>query len=126
MIVIRVRYVETDQMGVVHHSSYVQYLEVARIEFLRGKGFIYKEIEENGILLPVLNLEIKYIYPAFYDDLLHIEVIISEIKGARIFFEYKIFNEGRLISTAKTTLAFISKKSKKPIVCPDWFYRLLF
>jgi len=126
MIVIRVRYIETDQMGVVHHSSYIQYLEVARIEFLRGKGFIYKEIEEKGVLLPVLNLEIKYIYPAFYDDLLHIEVIISEIKGARIFFEYKIFNEGRLISTAKTTLAFISKKSKKPIACPDCFYRLLF
>ncbi len=126
MIVIRVRYVETDQMGVVHHSSYVQYLEVARIEFLRGKGVIYKEIEEKGVLLPVLNLEIKYIYPAFYDDLLHIEVIIQEIKGARIFFEYKIFNEVKLISSAKTTLAFISKKSGKPILCPDWFYRLLF
>lgn len=115
----RVRYGETDQMGYCYYGNYAQFLEIGRVECLRSLNFSYKVLEDNGILLPVLDLNIKYIKPAFYDDLLTIETKISSLPKARIEFTYQIFNEANeLITTATTTLVFISKDTMKPIQCP--------
>ena len=119
---IRVRYGETDQMSFVYYGVYAQYYEVGRVELLRSLGVTYKELEEMGYALPVVNLNIKYKKPAFYDDELTIETTVTEIPRARINFEYKTFNaEGVLLNEAKTTLVFINKNTMKPCAAPDDF-----
>lgn len=118
-IEIRVRYSETDQMGYVYYGNYAQYFEVARVESLRSLGITYKDMEEEGIILPVLDFSIKYFRPAYYDDLLTIKVKIPSIPGARINFEYETFNvKGVLLNKAVTTLAFINKHTNKPCPAP--------
>ena len=89
----RVRYSETDQMGYCYYGNYAQFLEIGRVEALRHLGFRYKDMEEQGILLPVLDFQIKYISPAKYDDLLTIETTIVAVEGTRIIFDYQIKNE---------------------------------
>jgi acyl-CoA thioester hydrolase len=112
---IRVRYAETDQMGFVYYGNYATYFEVARVEMLRSIGFTYKKLEEEGVLLPVLDYSIKYIRPAFYDDLLLIKTTIKEIPSARIRFYYETFNEkNELLNVADTTLVFVDKKTNRP------------
>ncbi len=123
---IRVRYAETDQMGYVYYGNYASYFEVARVETLRNLGFSYKAIEESGIILPVLSYSIKYIKPAFYDDLLTINVTIKEIPMARIKFDYETYNEkDELINVADTTLVFINKNTNKPCAAPADFLSAL-
>ena len=118
-IKLRVRYSETDQMGYVYYGNYAQYFEVARVEALRSLGITYKELEEEGILLPVLEFTIRYIKPAYYDDQLTIKVRIPVLPKARIFFEYETFNEsGELLNNAATTLVFINKSTGKPCSAP--------
>jgi acyl-CoA thioester hydrolase len=123
---IRVRYAETDQMGYVYYGNYASYFEVARVETLRNLGFTYKAIEESGIILPVLTFSIKYIKPAYYDDLLSIRVAIKEIPMARIRFDYETYNEkDELINIADTTLVFINKSTNKPCPAPEDFMQAL-
>lgn len=107
-------------MGIVYHGNYAVYCEVARVEFFRQIGLPYKELEDSGIMLPVTELKMKYIKPAFYDDLLTIETSIPEIPtGVRIHFDYKIFNEKKeLLTEASSELAFISTSNKRPVRCP--------
>ena len=83
---IRVRYAETDKMGYVYYGNYAQYFEVGRVEGLRDLGLSYKKMEDEGILLPVVEFQIKYLKPAYYDDLLTIKTTITLVKGALIFF----------------------------------------
>ncbi|MEY4572361.1 MAG: hypothetical protein RLZ10_1594 [Bacteroidota bacterium] len=117
---LRVRYAETDQMGYCYYGNYAQYLELGRVEALRSLGFPYKDLEEQGIMLPVLDFHIKYLAPAKYDDLLTVKTIISEIAGTRIFFEYEIVNEeSKQIATASTTLVFVSKENMRPVKAPE-------
>ncbi len=119
---IRVRYAETDKMGYVYYGNYAQYFEVGRVEGLRSLGLSYKKMEEEGIMLPVLEYQIKYFKPAFYDDLLTIKTTIVEIKGARIYFEYETLNlENELLNKGTTTLVFVNMKTNKPCQPPDWF-----
>ena len=119
---IRVRYGETDQMGFCYYGNYAQFLEVARVEALRECGFSYKELEERGVLLPVRAYSIKYLLPAKYDDLLHIETKITKLEGVRIEFSYKISSDfGDLIATAETVLVFVDSVSMKPIAMPKEF-----
>ena len=113
-IEIRIRYGETDQMGFCYYGNYAQFLEVARVETLREQGISYKELEENGILLPVRNYSIKYIAPAKYDDIIQINTEISDIKNSQIIFKYSIYLEQKLIATAVTELVFVSKENYKP------------
>ena len=121
-IQIRVRYAETDQMGYVYYGHYAAYFEVARVEMLRSLGFSYKILEEEGIILPVLNYSIKYIRPAYYDDLLKIKTIIKDLPAARIRFDYETFNEkDELLNIADTTLVFVNKKSGRPGAPPKDF-----
>ena len=116
---IRVRYAETDQMGYCYYGNYAMYYEVARVETLREIGFNYKSLEEDGVLLPVIEFNIKYLKPAFYDDQLKITCKIPIIPTVRIKFEYETYNEKKeMINFGNTTLVFLNKISKKPVNCP--------
>ncbi|MFI5220657.1 MAG: acyl-CoA thioesterase, partial [Bacteroidia bacterium] len=107
----RVRYAETDRMGYVYYGNYATYFEVARVEALRTMGMTYKEMEDEGIILPVLEYSIKFLKPAFYDDLLTIKTVIKEMPAARIRFDYETYNQdGILLNIAETTLVFVDVK----------------
>tara|TARA_R110002167_G_scaffold7309_1_gene34601 strand:- start:297 stop:695 length:399 start_codon:yes stop_codon:yes gene_type:complete len=115
----RIRYSETDQMGVVYHGNYAQYLELARVEWLRSLGISYKSMEEGGIMLPVISLSINFLKPALYDDLITVKVILKKKPAVRIEFDYEITNEsGELLATANTVLVFMDMKRKRPTKCP--------
>jgi acyl-CoA thioester hydrolase len=112
---IRVRYAETDQMGYVYYGNYAMYFEVARVEALRAAGFSYKQMEDDGIIMPVLDLQTQFIKPGKYDELLTIKTTIPEMPGIRIKFEYEVVNEsGEMITKGLTTLTFLKKESHKP------------
>ena len=117
---IRVRYGETDQMGYVYYGNYALYYEVGRVELLRKLGISYKDLEQQGIGLPVLSLDIKYIKPARYDDLLTIKTSVLELPASRITFYYECKNQtGMLLNTGKVSLVFTDIKTGKPIRCPQ-------
>jgi acyl-CoA thioester hydrolase len=118
---LRVRYSETDKMGYCYYGVYAQYLEVGRTELMRKFGLSYKQIEDNGIMLPVLSLNIKYIKPAFYDDELIIRTIIPKMPSVRIEFNYEIYNQkSELLNIAETMLVFIDANTRKPTKAPSW------
>lgn len=109
---LRVRYAETDQMGVVYYGHYAQYLEVGRAETIRSLGYTYRELESSGILMPVTRLEIRYHRPARYDELLTIRTCLREPPGKHITFHGEIFNEeDRLLTTGQVTLAFYYRET---------------
>ena len=117
----RVRYGETDQMGVVYHGNYAQYLEMGRVEWLRAMGISYRSMEENGIMLPVISLQINYKKSAKYDDLITVETTLAKSPLVKIEFDYRILDEsGELLATANTVLAFMDMKTNKPTKCPDY------
>ncbi|MDD5705281.1 MAG: thioesterase family protein [Kiritimatiellae bacterium] len=112
---LRVRYAETDQMGVVWHGHYVQYFEAARTDALRANGGSYRALEASGIMMPVVELGISYHKPARYDDLLTIVTRVAEPPGARLRFDYEILNEAReQLVTGYTTLAFMDAATRRP------------
>lgn len=118
---VKVRYAETDQMGVVYHGNYPQYLEIARIDWLAEIGISYKQMEDEGVMLPVYDLNLRFKKSAEFDDDLRIETSLSEKPGVRIKFEYRIFNQrDELLTEAATTLVFMDSKSKRPIKCPQY------
>ncbi|WP_339609105.1 thioesterase family protein [uncultured Planktosalinus sp.] len=122
----RVRYAETDQMGVVYYGNYAQYFEMGRTEWLRKFGISYKWMEDNGILLPVIDLNVKFKQSACYDDLLTIKTELQKLPTVRIAFNYEIFNQkNELITTGSTTLVFVDKETKKPIMAPDYLLEKL-
>ena len=119
---LRVRYGETDQMGYVYYGNYPLYYEVARTEMIRKLGWPYKKIEESGVMLPVLTLNVKYIKPALYDDELTIKTIVRKLPSARIEFEYEVYNEkNELINKGDTSLVFVDMKTMKPTSAPQGF-----
>ena len=123
---IRVRYGETDQMGVVYHGNYAQYLEMGRIEWLRNLGISYKKMEADGIMLPVVSLSLNYKKSACYDDVIQVTTQLKKTPTAKIEFEYKIESEtGDLLTTAETTLVFINMKTNKPMRCPNFILERL-
>ena len=118
---IRVRYGETDQMGIVYHGNYAQYLEIGRIEWLRNLGISYKKMEERGIMLPVISLSINYKKSARYDDVIYVKTQLSKAPTATIEFDFEILNESREILTyAKVKLAFINMKTNRPTRCTKY------
>lgn len=123
---IRVRYGETDQMGVVYHGNYAQYLEQGRTEWLRELGFSYRWMEENNIRLPVTEIHIKYRLPARYDDVITVITSLQKIPTAKIVFFYEIFNQkNELLVTAETTLVFVDMRTQKIIRAPDYLIQKL-
>jgi acyl-CoA thioester hydrolase len=122
----RVRYSETDQMGVVYHGNYAQYLEMGRVEWLRSLGYSYKSMEENGIMLPVISLQLHFKKSATYDDLITVTTSLKKLPGVRIEFDYEIQDEkGQLLVTANTVLAFMDMKTKRPMRCPSYLLEQL-
>lgn len=116
---VKVRYAETDQMGVVYHGNYAQYLEIARIDWLEALGISYKKMEEEGVMLPVYDIRLTFKRSAKFDDTLKIETTLLKKPGVRIEFSYKIFNQNEeLLTEAETTLIFMDTQRNKPIKCP--------
>lgn len=124
---IRVRYAETDQMNVVYYGNYAQYFEVARAESIRNLGFTYKEMEAAGVMMPVVEMQTKYLRPAHYDDLLTIKTILRELpKDHKILFEHEVFNqEKKLLTLGKVTLYFVKIGSFEKTGMPDSLHNLL-
>ncbi len=123
---VRVRYSETDQMGVVYHGNYLPYFEIGRVEWLRDKGISYKELEESGIALPIVNITINYKKPARYDDLLKVITKLKFSSSVKIAFECKIENEnGELLTTADFILVFVDIKTGRPVAPPPQIETLL-
>lgn len=120
-IQIRVRYGETDQMGVVYHGNYALYLEMGRIEWLRKLGISYKSMEENGVMLPVVSLNINYKKSAVYDDVINVKTQLKNMPTAKIEFGYEITNaQGDILTLASTTLVFIDMKTNRPMKAPQY------
>ena len=118
---LRVRYGETDQMGVVYHGNYAQYFEVGRLEWLRALDISYKKMEEDGIILPVVSLSVKFKKSACYDDVINVKTQLVKLPTASIEFEYEITNEiGEVLATGNTVLAFINKSLNRPMRCPKF------
>ena len=118
---VRVRYAETDQMGVVYHGNYAQYSEMGRVEWLRNLGVSYKWMEENGVMLPVVSLTMNYKKPARYDDLLTVKTILKSQTSVKIEFDYEIYNEANeLLTTGYSMLVFVDMKSGRPILPPSY------
>ena len=116
-----VRYHETDQMHFVHHSNYLKYFELARLEWLSDLQISYAEMENRGILMPVVNASLKYIKPLVFGDNFSVTVILKKEPTATLEFDYKILNQNKeLISTGNTLLAFLSSDTKLPIRCPKF------
>jgi len=117
---VRVRYSETDQMGYVYYGNYAQFFEVGRVEWLRTLGVTYKSLEESGIMLPVLNLNVNFTKPAKYDDLLTIITTLRSKPSVKIEFDFEIFNEAQeLLTTGYTSLVFIDMKRNRPTRAPQ-------
>ncbi len=123
---LRVRYSETDQMGIVYYGNYAQYLEQGRTDWLRSLGLTYKFMEEHQVMLPVINLNIDYKKPAKYDDLLTIKTSLLEIPSVKIKFYYEIYNQyDELLVTASTSLVFLDSITRKLIKAPDYLLEKL-
>ena len=118
---VRVRYAETDQMGVVYHGNYAQYFEMGRVEWLRNLGVSYKWMEENGIMLPVVSLSMNYKKPARYDDVLTVKTFLKSQTSVKIEFDYEIYNQNNeLLTTGNSVLVFVDIKSGRPTLPPDY------
>jgi len=119
---IRVRYGETDQMGYLYYGNYALYYEVGRAEAIRELGFTYRKLEEQGIIMPVAELNVKYLRPAFYDDLVTVKTILKELRSDhKIQFHSELYNEkGELLNVGVTTLVFLhaDTKQKSPLPQP--------
>ena len=108
-------------MGVVYHGNYAQYFEIARIDWLSALDISYREMEEQGVMLPVYELNCRFKKSAKFDDLLKIETTLSQKPGVRIMFNYRIFNQkNELLTEANTTLVFMDIEQGKPIRCPQY------
>lgn len=123
---VRVRYAETDQMGVVYYGVYPQYFELGRVEAMRELGMTYREMEEKGTMLPVKHLEINYHGSARYDDLLTIKTKITELPGVKITFDHEVRNEaGELLTTGNVVLVFVSSETRRPKKAPADFLQTM-
>jgi acyl-CoA thioester hydrolase len=112
---VRVRYAETDQMGYVYYGNYALYYEIGRVELIRSLGISYKQLEESGVMLPVLDFKIRYVKPAFYDDELTIVTKIEELPTTRIKFTFECKNaEGVTLNFGEVVLVFVSMETGKP------------
>jgi acyl-CoA thioester hydrolase len=123
---IRVEYHDTDQMGVVHHSNYVKFFEVARTEWLRAIGLTYAEMERRGVMMPIVDVAVKYRNPAVYDELISVTAFVDALPMARMTFRYEVRGEdGREIASGSTTLGFIDSVTRRPMRAPQWLLEVI-
>ncbi len=122
----RIMYPDTDQMGTVHHSNYAKYYETARWELFRSLGITYRSVEESGYMLPVVRMSSRFLKPIHYDDLLTVKTTLKTMRGARIWFTYKLYDANHeLVNEAETDLAFVHRDSWKPCIAPDFVVKAL-
>ena len=121
-ITVRVRYQETDAQGRVHHTNYINYFEVARVEMLRVSGRTYRDLEAEGIHLVVTKVACTYHRAAMYDDLLTIKTTVTRAKGVRIHHHYEIFDQGELVAEGDSIVAAVDPTGKV-IRLPQWLRR---
>ena len=124
---LRVRYAETDQMGVVYHSNYFEFFEVARAEAIRQLGYTYADMEREGVIMPIVEVHARYLRPALYDELLTIKTILKEMPlHHKIEFHHEVLNEKEeLLTTGRVVLFFMELKTKKRHVMPENLFRKL-
>ena len=126
IISVRVRYQETDQMGVVYHANYLTYFELGRVEWLRSKGLDYAALEKSGVLLPVVNVTVNYQSPARYDQLIKVVTTLEKIGGASVVFYTQIIAENETVLVdGRVTLVATDAKNFKPIKLPDQLRSLI-
>lgn len=118
-IQIRVRYAETDRMGLLHHANYLVYFEQARTELLRTLGATYKDMEDQGFFLVVAKMDVKYRSPAHYDDVLTIRTTVTRTSPIRLEHKYEVTCDGKFIAEGMTTLACVDAAGKLQAM-PDW------
>lgn len=118
-IQVRVRYAETDRMGLLHHANYLVYFEQARTELLRQRGASYKTLEDQGFFLVVTKIEVKYKSPAYYDDLLTILTTVTRTTPVRIEHHYEVLRDGQLLAEGNSTLACVDRHGKIQAM-PGW------
>jgi acyl-CoA thioester hydrolase len=117
--IIRVRYAETDRMGLLHHANYLVYFEQARTELLRTQGYTYKDLEDRGFLLVLTKVEVRYKRPALYDDLLTIRTIVEKTTAVRIDHRYEVLRENTLLAEGSSTLACVDREGR-PQALPEF------
>jgi acyl-CoA thioester hydrolase len=120
----RVTYAETDKMGFVYYGNYLTYFEIGRTELIRSLGRPYRELEDEGYYLPVIEASCKYLKAARYDDLLTIRTAVSECKGVRLGFKYEILRDNEKLAQGITLHAFVDRQGK-PVRPPAWLRELL-
>jgi len=122
----RVAYCDTDNMGYLHHSNYIRIYESARWEMFRNKGISYKKIEDDGYMIPVIDVKLTYKLSAAYDDLLRVETKLEKCIGAKMLFSYEIYNEKNdLLNTATISVCFVNKDTRKATRMPHYIYELI-
>ena len=117
-ITIRVRYAETDRMGLVHHANYLVYFEQGRTELLRSQGLAYKDLEDQGYLLVLTRVQVRYRRPALYDDLLTLRTIVQRTSLVKIEHRYELMRGGELLAEGETTLGCIDREGR-PQMLPE-------
>lgn len=124
---IRVRYGETDQMGFLYYGNYALYFEVGRVEMIRGLGLSYRQMEKEGIIMPVVELNCKYIRPALYDDLITVKTMLKDWpQGHKIVFHSELYNEREeLLNVGATTLVFLDADTRRKIKMPAFLAQKL-
>lgn len=122
---IRVRYADTDKMGYLYNGNYFSYFEVGRTELMRQYGMVYKTLEDEGYILPLIDSYAKYLLPAYYDDLLDVKAELNYSGGALIKFEYSIYRENQLITTGFTSHIFVTSQGRKPVKPPRLFLDII-
>lgn len=117
----RVRYRECDPMGIVYHTHYLDYFEAGRTEALRNLGLPYRDLESEGIIMPVVDVDVRYRGPAHYDDMLVVEVVFDEMPSVRVPIDYTVHREGEseTLVTGHTTLCFMNAERRRPISAPE-------
>jgi acyl-CoA thioester hydrolase len=120
-IPIRVRYQETDAQGHVHHATYLNYFEQGRVELLRAAGHSYRDLETQGMMLVVVEVNVRYIGPAHFDDVLTLQTSTQKVRGTRIWHHYHVLLNDKIIVDATTTVASVNRQGK-PQRLPDWLH----
>jgi acyl-CoA thioester hydrolase len=117
-ITFRVRYAETDRMGLLHHANYIVYFEMGRTELLRHRGISYRDIEDSGHLLVVVEVGCKFKRPAYYDDLLTLRTTVDRVTHVKVVHRYEVFRDGLLLAEGHSTLACVDREGKPQALPP--------
>ena len=117
-VTVRVRYAETDRMGLLHHANYFVFFELARTELLRKRGMTYREMEDGGHLLVIVDLGCKYKRPAYYDDLLTLRTTVERVTHVKIVHKYEVLRDGLLLAEGHSTLACVDREGR-PQALPE-------